>query len=134
MVHTIHAAASYGSSNPPGTSLSSKLKPTIPQSMEDRLATWNEKQAQKNSPVNLMSIEGETSSHFEEVKDFSHEASLEFTVIHGLSRRFKNKQLLQNIKFTEKQPWVQNTFLGYENKMCLRRWLFKQADNKNVSD
>jgi len=68
------------------------------------------------------------------VKDFNHEASLEFTAIHGLSRRFKNKQLLQNIKFTEKQPWVQNTFLGYENKMCLRRWLFKQAADKNVSD
>lgn len=81
-----------------------------------------------------MSVKGETSSHFGDVKDFNHEASLEFMAIHSLSQRLKNKQLLQNTKFTEKQPWVQNTFRGYENKMCLRRWLFKQAADKNVSD
>ena len=101
MLHTIHAAASYGSSIPPRTSPSSQVWPTISQSMEDRLATWNKKQVQRISPVNLMSIKGETSSHFGDAKDFNHEASLEFTAIHGLSRRFKNKQ---NIKFTEKQP------------------------------
>jgi len=134
MLHTIHAAANYGSSNPRGTSPSSQVRSTISQRMEDRLAIWNKKQVQRNSLVNLMSIKGETSSHFGDVKDFNHEASLEFMAIHGLSRRFKNKQLLQNIKFTEKQSLVHNTFLGYENKMCLRRWLFKQAANKNVSD
>lgn len=64
MLHTIHVAASYGSSNPPGTSPTSQARPTIVQSMEDRHATWNKKHVQRNSPVNLMSIKGETSSHF----------------------------------------------------------------------
>jgi hypothetical protein len=60
-----------------------------------------------------MPTRGETLSHFENLKDFSHEANLEFTAIHSLSKRFKNWPLLHNIKFTEKQLWVQNTFLGY---------------------
>jgi hypothetical protein len=41
MLHTIHAAVSYVSSNPQGRSPSSQVRPTISQSMEDRLATWN---------------------------------------------------------------------------------------------
>jgi hypothetical protein len=60
ILHTIHAAASYGSYNPPGTSPSSQVRPTISQSMEDRLANWDKKQGWRNSPVNLMSIKGET--------------------------------------------------------------------------
>ena len=64
MLHTIHAAASYGSSNSPGTSPPSQTRHTISQSMEDRLAAWTKKQVQRNESVNLMSTKGETSSHF----------------------------------------------------------------------
>lgn len=39
MLHTNHVAASYCSSNPPGTCPSSQIMPTISKSMEDRLAT-----------------------------------------------------------------------------------------------
>jgi hypothetical protein len=46
MLHAIHAAANYGSSNPPGTSPSSQARPTISQCMENRLPTWNKKQVQ----------------------------------------------------------------------------------------
>jgi hypothetical protein len=60
----------------------------------NRLPTWNKKQVQQNSPVNLKSIKGETADHLGDVKDFNHEASLEFMAIHGLSRRFENKMCL----------------------------------------
>ena len=53
MLHTIHTATSYSSSNPPETSPSSQLRSTILQSMEDRLATLNKKQVQRNSPTTL---------------------------------------------------------------------------------
>jgi len=36
-------AASYGSFNPPETSPSSQLRPTILQSKEDRVTTWKKK-------------------------------------------------------------------------------------------